>query len=81
MAMICHRIGDLTGDREADDRHFAELAALNPLAPEGSVPEHIRNHLMRDTGPTPFAQGGDWLLQMPLGRSMARGAGFGDPPR
>ena len=81
MAMICHRVGDLTGDREADDAHFAELAAQYPLAPEGSVPQHIQDHLMRDVGPTPFANGGDWLLQMPLSRSMARGAKLGAPPR
>ena len=72
--MICERIGDLSGDREADDRRFAEIAALNPLAPEGSVPEAIRNQLLRDVGPDQLPFGGDFLLQLPPERSMARGS-------
>ena len=79
MAMICERVGDLTGDREADDRRFAELAAQPPLAPEGSVPEHIVKHLVRDIGPAELAKGGDWLLQMPLVRSLARGPAYTAP--
>ncbi|HEX2817255.1 MAG TPA: hypothetical protein VHN39_12715, partial [Phenylobacterium sp.] len=77
-AMLCERIGDLTGDREADDRHFAELAAQNPLAPVGSVPDHIQAHLARDFGPSQVPLGGDWLLNMALSRSMTRGPEY-DP--
>ena len=73
MAMICHRIGDLSGDREADDRRIAELVALPALAPEGSISKQIQDHLTRDIGPSQLAIGGDWLLQMPLIRSLARG--------
>jgi transcriptional regulator with XRE-family HTH domain len=72
-AMLCERIGDLSGDTEADDRHCKELISRNPLAPEGSIPEHIRNHLVRDFGPAQLALGGDWLLTSLLSRSMARG--------
>ena len=79
MPMICERVGHLTGDREADDRRFAELAALPPLAPEGSVPEKVQKHLSRDVGPLELAKGGDWLLQAPISRSMARGPIFGAP--
>lgn len=78
MAMILERIGDLSGDREADDAHFAELAARNPVAPEGSVSDAVRDHVSRDVGPAALAAGGDWLLQMPLSRSMARGPLLGD---
>ena len=72
-AILCERLGELTGDLEADNRHFAELSSQSPLAPEGSVPEHIQKHLVRDIGPTEFANGGDWLLNMALSRSMTRG--------
>lgn len=73
MALILERIGDLSGDPEADDARFAELAASDPVASEGSVSDALRNHLLRDIGPSELAAGGDLLLQMPLSRSMARG--------
>jgi transcriptional regulator with XRE-family HTH domain len=75
-AMICERVADLTDDREADDRRFAALLTKNPLAPEGSVPEHIARHLARDFGPQQLALGGDWLLGLSLMRSMTRGPDY-----
>ena len=77
-AMLFERIGDLTGDAAADDARFAELAASNPVAPEGTVSAELVAHLVRDVGPSPFAAGGDWLLRMPLDRSWARGPDFRD---
>ncbi len=78
-AIICERVGELSGDREADDRRFAELASQSPLVEAASVPEHIQAHLARDFGPAQLALGGDWLLNMSLARSMSRGRQF-DPP-
>ena len=75
-AILCERVGDLTGDAEADDLRCRELMALNPLAPEGSIPEHVRNHLVRDIGPAQLALGGDWLLNSLLSRSMSSGPDF-----
>jgi hypothetical protein len=75
-AMYCERIGDLTGDREADDRHHAELVDRSPIAPEGSVPEPIVKHLLRDIGPQQLALGGDLLLSMSLARSLTRGPDY-----
>ena len=72
-AMLCERIGELSGDREADDRRFAELAARPPLAPEGAVPKHVQDHLVRNFGPDQLAVGGDLFLNMALARSMTRG--------
>ena len=69
-AMVFERIGDLTGDVEADDREFAAIAQRDPMAPEGSVPEALRAHLVRDIGPAQLALGGDWLLRMPVARSI-----------
>jgi hypothetical protein len=72
-AVIFQRIGDLSGDPATDDLRFADLAQSDALAPQGSVPEEIRNHLARDFGPAQLALGGEWLLRLPLSRSMSRG--------
>jgi hypothetical protein len=79
-AMMFERIGDLTGDREADDRRFVELTGLDPVAPEGSIPEMLRNHLLGDFGPAQAALGGDLLLRMPLTRSISRGPAYRESP-
>ena len=71
--MMFERIGDLSGDPAADDARFAELAASHPVAPEGSLSETVQAHLAPDVGPSQLADGGDWLLRMPLARSLARG--------
>ncbi len=72
-AIVVERTGELTGDHDADDAHFTELVNLDPLAPTGSVPAQLVAHLVRDIGPAQLAVGGDWLLSLPLMRSMARG--------
>lgn len=72
-AIIFERVGDLTGNAVQDDATFATLAALDPLAPEGSVSEAVRDHLLSNFGPTQAAHGGDMFLRMPITRSMARG--------
>ncbi len=74
--MMFERIGDLSGDPEADDARFAELAASNPVAPEGSISPELQAHLAPDVGPKELALGGDWLLRMPLARSLARGPDY-----
>jgi transcriptional regulator with XRE-family HTH domain len=72
-AVVWERIGELSGETAADDARFTELAARPWVAADGSVPQAMREHLARDIGPTPLGAGGDWLLRMPLERSMARG--------
>ena len=71
--MMFERIGDLSGDPAADDARFAELAASHPVAPADSVSETLQSHLAPDVGPAQLAAGGDWVLRMPLARSLARG--------
>lgn len=78
-AMMFERIADLSGDRAADDAFFDELMARDPVAPEGSISDALRDHLLRDLGPAEFARGGDLLLRMPLSRSMARGQAYREP--
>lgn len=72
-AALMERTGLLSGDREADDAAYEASIHPNPLAPEGSIPVEIRDHLFRDTGPGALAQGGEALLKMPFARSMSRG--------
>jgi hypothetical protein len=78
-AIMFERVGDLSGDAKADEARFAELAAKNPLAPEGSISDELRAHLLRDVGPEARSAGGDLLLNMPLARSMTRGPAYGEP--
>lgn len=78
--MIFERIGALTADPEADDKHFLELATLNPVAPDGSVPEVVRQHLTSDFGPAAAALGGDLLLRTPIWKSLARGPVYRETP-
>lgn len=78
-AMMFERIADLSGDRAADDAFFDELMQRNPVAPEGSIPEALQKHLVRDVGPAQLPLGGDLLLRMPLSRSMARGQAYREP--
>jgi hypothetical protein len=79
--MVFERIGDLTGDVEADDRRFASLTGLDPVAPEGSISEALRQHLTPDFGPAAAALGGDLLLRLPLSKSIARGPTYGEGPK
>lgn len=51
-ACVMERIGRLSGDADADDREFeAAVAAMTPLAPEGSVSEAVRERLARTYAP------------------------------
>jgi transcriptional regulator with XRE-family HTH domain len=71
--IVFHRIGELTADAASDDEYLLELAAPNPIALEGSVPDDLRAHLTRDVGPSQIALGGDWVLRLPLSRALSRG--------
>jgi transcriptional regulator with XRE-family HTH domain len=77
-ACLLERVGDLSGDDEADNAHYESLLAEHPIAPDGSIPEHIQRHLFRDTGPAALAAGGDPLIMMPSMTSMARASGVGE---
>ena len=73
VANYLERCGELSGDPAADDATYAASIEEDPLAPEGSVPLHIREHLWRDIGPTAFAAGGPALLMMTFASSLSRG--------
>lgn len=78
--MIFERIGSLTGDTDADDKRFLELASLSPIAAEGAVPDAVRDHLLSDFGPAAAALGGELLLRMPIWKSMAGGQVYREAP-
>jgi len=72
-ACMLERMEDLSGDAEADNARYEELLTRHPIAPDGSVPEAIRNHLLFDCGPTAMAAGGDHVMMMRAMNSLARG--------
>ncbi len=59
--VIIERIGELTGDTDADEATFAELLQRESAADE-HISDTVRRHLLRDTGPTAAAAGGDMFL-------------------
>jgi transcriptional regulator with XRE-family HTH domain len=61
--IVMERIGDLTGDKEADDAHAASLMRRPQFVQDDTlVSPAMRAHLIRDFGPTPGLTGGDMLL-------------------
>ena len=72
-AMICERVGDLTGEASADDSRYATLIEEPQAIPADAVPLDIREHLVRDFGPSFVADGGDWLFSLALSRSRSSG--------
>lgn len=75
--IVMERIGDLTGDVEADDARCAELLQTDPLAPEDGVSEALHNHLIRDIGPAAAAAGGSMFLLSPINSTLSRGETIG----
>ncbi|MDB5452709.1 MAG: hypothetical protein JWO33_1287 [Caulobacteraceae bacterium] len=71
--IIFDRIGDLTGDRAADDAHCQALIARDNVAPEGSIPLEVSQHLLRDIGPLAAEHGGDLILVSQITSTFARG--------
>jgi hypothetical protein len=59
--VIIERIGDLTGDTDADEATYTELLQRESAADE-DVSETVRSHLLRDVGPVAAAAGGEMFL-------------------
>jgi len=61
--IVMERIGDLSGDTEADDAHAASLMARPQFVQDDArVPQAMRDHLIRDFGPEAAKLGGALLL-------------------
>jgi hypothetical protein len=75
--VVMERLGDLSGDRKADDAHLQELLMLDTNA-DDSASEKIRKHLIRDIGPDAVAAGtGELFLLSTWANSMSRGLSTG----
>lgn len=76
--VVLERLGDLTGDIEADDEHCAELLRLDTAATEETAPEAMRKHLIRDIGPTALESGaGELFLLSSWANSLSKGLSSG----
>jgi transcriptional regulator with XRE-family HTH domain len=76
--VVLERLDDLTGDREGDDEHFAELLQLDTAATDETAPEALRQHLIRDIGPDALAAGkGELFLLSSWANSLSKGLSSG----
>ena len=80
-ACLMERIADLSGDDEADEAHYEELLTEHPVAPDGSIADDVQHYLLRDTGPSALARGGDPIIMIRSMTSLARGSGIAPAPR
>jgi len=69
--IVFRRVADLSDDPAHEEALFQRLIADNPLEPIEAIDPGLRDHLCRDIGPAAGALGGEWLMQLPLSRSMA----------
>jgi len=68
-ASVLERLAEASGDQAQDEQMFEEaVAALNPLAPEGSISEEIATHLTRN-----LHGEADGIIRLLFSQSMARG--------
>jgi hypothetical protein len=61
-------------DSAADDATYAGLISRQALADDGTVPEAVQRHLIRDVGPAAAAAGGDMFLVAAAAARLSRGA-------
>lgn len=73
-ACLLERRGNLSGDAAEDDKRYEEMKREAFLWEPDQISQHVRDHLLRDTGPRAFAEGGDLFLRTPLMRSLSRGS-------
>ena len=71
--IVLERIGDLTGDRQADDLTCSTLIDRPTVAEPGDVSQHVLDRLIRDVGPAAAAAGGELFLTTAHG-GLTRGS-------
>ena len=76
--VVHHRIADLSGDAAADDARLLALADENPVEAEDQIPEAVRGRLTPDVGPRAAAEGGEWLLRLPVLGALTSGRELAD---
>ena len=66
------------GDHAADDQAYGELLARDTAATDETCPPAMRDHLIRDIGPTPAAAGvGEMFLLSSWANSLSQGLSSG----
>lgn len=60
--ILLERIGDLSGDREADDATCDQMIKRQPTVSIDEIPDANRAYLLRDIGPSAAAKGGEMFL-------------------
>lgn len=71
-SILFERVGDLTGDRAADDAHATSLMQRPEFVDDDDVTEVVRQHLLRDFGPKAASEGGEMMLSAPLTPRLAQ---------
>lgn len=71
-SIIFERVGDLSGDRAIDDAHAEGLMQRPEFVDDDDVTEAVRQHLLRDFGPTAASEGGEMMLSAPLTPRLAQ---------
>jgi transcriptional regulator with XRE-family HTH domain len=71
-SIIFERVGDLSGDRAADDAHVTGLMERPEFVEDGEVTEVVRQHLLRDFRPRAASEGGEMMLSAPLTPRLAQ---------
>lgn len=71
--IVFERLGDLTGDRAADNLTFEQLKTRSPFPDAGEISPEVQAHLVRDFGPVAALAGGELLLMSTLANSLAGG--------
>lgn len=71
--IIVERVGDITGDREADDRRYAEIVESMPEPLEPLPPEVLKARIYRESSGASAEQGGDAFLCVSPASTLSRG--------
>lgn len=71
--MVLERIADLADDAAEEERLIALAKAKPALTPASQVEPRLRDHILRDSGPSVMAAGGDWMLRIDWRASLAAG--------
>lgn len=65
-SILFERIGDLSGDRTADDAEAAKLMNRPEFVEDDEILDVVRQHLLLDFGPRAASEGGEMMLSAPL---------------
>lgn len=74
MPIVLDRVGDLSGDRAADDARCAEMSNNDPFEDEAHISDELHAHLFRDIGPEAAARGGEMFLTVSAANMLSRGS-------